>query len=453
MRRLYILLIFLLSACQPASLQTDQPALGFSLYIHPDGRLYVGDQVSFEVLPPPGWVSQDRQVQVSLADQVLGSTGFAPYGVGQRNQATLWWTWDTRHLQQGEYTLSFSILPAGPEWQQTVQLQSASINPYQNRTWASTTSACCTISYITATDSERDIQMLTRLVDEQAQDVSALLQTDFNQPISITFMPRLVGQGGFTINGIYISYLDQNYAGNTTAQVIHHEMVHILDASLGGELRPSIFVEGLAVYLSGGHFKSEALLPRAAAILELDQYIPLQKLVEDFYNQQHEIGYLEAGALVEYMVARYGWEKYENFYRHIPTLGSQADSLESALQQHFGITLNQLELDFLDELQAQVVSIAERDDLRLTIAFYDSLRRYQQVLDPSAYFLTAWLPDGQTMRQKGIVADFLRAPNRVDNQFFEYLLLNANRDLSAGDFEQADRLLGGINFLLDFYPK
>jgi hypothetical protein len=419
---------------------------------HPDGGLYAGDQVSVQVIPPADWVSQDKQVQVALGDKVLGSAGFGPYGVGQRNEATLWWIWDTKDLPAGDYALTFKILPEGATWQQDVVLKPTDQMPDPKSTWASTTSVCCTLFYMTNTDAGRDIDKLKIMVDEQEADVSDRMRSSFGQQISITFLPRLLGHGGFATNGIYVSYLDGNIAGNINGQVIHHEMVHILDANMGGESRPSMLVEGLAVYLSGGHYKIEALLPRAAALLELNKFIPLKTLANDFYNQQHEIGYLEAGALIAYMVNKYGWETYQAFYRHIPNLDSQANSLESALLQYFDISLGQLEQDFLAELNSQVVTEAVRNDLALTVDYFDSMRHYQEVLDPSAYFLTAWLPDGDTLRQKGIVADFLSRPDRLDNRVFEFVLRFANREIASGDYKLADFILGVVDYALDQYP-
>jgi hypothetical protein len=245
MRRFCLLAIVLLCACQLISRPASQPANEFSVRVHPDGDLVVGDQVSFEIIPPSGWENQGQQVQVSLAAQVLGSSGFAPFGVGWREQATLWWVWDTKELSPGEQTLSFSILPDGAEWQETVLLQPAGSQPEAQAAqaaWASTVTDCCEIFYITGTDAQRDLESLTQMVDQQAEDVTARLQTEINGQITITFLPRVLGHGGFTSNGIYISYLDENYTGNTTSLVVHHEMVHILDASLGGELLPSILV-------------------------------------------------------------------------------------------------------------------------------------------------------------------------------------------------------------------
>ena len=448
MRRFSIVLILLLTACRSIP-QVDS---GFVVRFHPDGGLYAGDQVSMEVLPPTGWTIQDKQIQVTLEDKVLGRAGFGPYGVGQKNEATLWWVWDTKDLQAGKYDLTFKVLPGGPDWQEEVDLKPASQTPFASSNWASTTSVCCQLYYITSTDAGRDIQLLKKMVDEQAADVSKRMQADFAQRISITFMPRLLGHGGFASNGIYVTYLDGNIAGNITSQVIHHEMVHILDGNLGGEMRPAMLVEGLAVYMSGGHYKSERLLPRAAALLELNKYIALKTLAGDFYNQQHEIGYLEAGALIEYMVDKYGWEAYDTFYRHIPNLDSPVRSMEAALKQNFNISLERLEQDFQTKLKTQKISESVRSDLALTIEYFDSMRHYQQVLDPSAYFLTAWLPDGEVMRQKGIVADLVRGPDGLDNRVFEFVLLAANHEISNGEYHVADILLKVTNFTLDLYP-
>ena len=133
--------------------------------------------------------------------------------------------------------------------------------------WEETHTQCCTVFYVTNTATERDLSSLTTLVDAQAQDVVEKMGTNFTEPITITILPRLLGHGGFTSSEISVSYLDRNYASNSWELVVHHEMVHTLDGQLGGDFRPTLFVEGLAVYLTGGHYKFEPLMPRAAALL------------------------------------------------------------------------------------------------------------------------------------------------------------------------------------------
>lgn len=470
-RHLSVLLVFLLSACQadvpppigpavsvtaptpspttplPAGTPapTPTPAVDFSVRVHPDGGLYVGDRVSFEVLAPQGFDPQGKSVELRAGEQLLGSQPFAPFGIGGRNQATFFWVWETTGWEAGPHRLTFTLQPGGVSWTETFTLHPAAEvpPPEPQARWESLASDCCTISYITGTEAHRDIETLAEMADAEAERVERLFGAQFPEKIPLTFLPRVLGHGGFAWNGLYVSYLDENYAGSATRQVIRHEMIHWLDARLGGELRPSILVEGLAVYLSGGHFKEEPILPRAAALLELDWYLPLRELTDAFYTSQHEIGYLQAAALVAYLVETYGWERFNTFYRDIHPApdGRQSTALDTALRKHFQQTLDALEANFLTFLRAQTVEEPHRADLRLTVAFYDTLRHYQQRYDSSAYFLTAWLPDIPEMRRRGIVADLLRRPREAVNRRIEALLIAADQSLRAGDYARTETLL------------
>ena len=192
----------------------------------------------------------------------------------------------------------------------------------------------------------------------------------------------------------------------------------------GGELRPTILAEGLAVYFTRGHFKVEPLFPRAAALVELGWYLPLVPLSDAFYLSQHEVGYLEAGALVEYMVDTWGLDAVLDFYRIIRphNSGSQARAIDQALRRQFGLSYAALEARFLAALEPYPVNSDLLEDVRLTFRLYETLRRYQQVLDPSAYFLSAWLPDIDELPQKNVVADYLRRPAGVESITLETML-------------------------------
>ncbi len=459
------------------------PETALRVLIHPDGSLYAGDLVSIEVLAP-----QDNdlrgysvQVQVDAPDgKSLAAVDFGNFGIGGRPEATLLWAWDTSGLQAGEHSLTFSVLPQGPTWtEQVTLLPGDQVPPPEPQAkWAQASSQCCILYYITGTAAERDLQKLLETADEQATDVSQRMGAKFGDPVPVVLLPRLLGHGGFTSKEIEVSYLDRNYAGSSFALVLHHEMVHLLDGRLGGDLRPTILVEGLAVYLTGGHFKKEALMPRAAALLppivgcvsasyapgtvsfnlagpvcSLDRYLPLRPLTDNFYFSQHEIGYIEAGSLVEYMLETWGWQDFSAFYRDIHSRSgeSQSQVMDAALQQHFGITFDELETRYIKALRQEEVTEAVVEDVRLTVAFYNTVRRYQQILDPSAYFLNAWIPDADLMRQRGIVADYLRHPDAPENVAIETLLVSADESLLNGDYERMDRTLQAINAMLDVY--
>lgn len=425
---------------------------------HPDDVLYVGDQVSLEVVPPTGLDVNGSTLQVQVdppGGQDLGKVDFNPWGIEGREQATFIWAWDTRDLAPGAHTLSFDVRPQGITWTEQVNLLPASDMPpdQAGAHWASTQTKCCTVFYITDTASERDLAQLTASIDQQAQDAISKMGANFTQPITVTILPRMLGHGGFTSDEISVSYLDRNYASNDWELVVHHEMIHAIDGHLGGDFRPTMFVEGLAVYLTGGHYKPEPLMPRAAALLPpyLSWYIPLKDLADNFYASQHEIGYLEAASLIEYMVGRYGEQAFNSFYRDIHNKQgeSQSTSIDAALQKHFSITFDELEQDFIAALDSEPNTASWVEDVRMTVTYYDTMRRYQQLLDPSAYFRTAWLLDNKSMRDKGIVADYLRHPHTPYNLALETLFINAHQDWENLDYTSASSTLAEINSVLD----
>jgi hypothetical protein len=477
-----------------AGLRPTAPSLSplssgaFEVRLHPDGPLYVGDRISFEVLIAADNFRPGQSVEIAFqsveASEKKYQIDFGPFGIGGRPQATLMWGWNTTGLVHGEHTVVFSVYPDELTWTQTVTLypSEAVPPPEPQATWAAAESECCLVYYITGTEAERDLATLLAILDEQTDLAIQRMGIQLQEPVSVVLMPRVLGHGGFAGKEIALSYLDRNYAGDTIDMVAHHEIVHILDARLGGELRPSILVEGLAVYLSGGHFKPEALTQRAAALLPpqegcipLDEtlvhlpddqptcglgwYIPLSSMIDNFYFVQHEIGYLQAAALIEYMLDTWGWQAYFEFYRDIrpqpdnpeeqTAAGYQQRALERALQDHFGLSLVQLEARFVESLQAEFVSAEQSADVLLTVRYFDTLRRYQRLLDPSAYFLTAWLPDTIQMRERGIVADFLRRPMHPENIRLETWLVEAFQALKNGDYAAAQERLSLVNAILD----
>jgi hypothetical protein len=429
----------------------------FEVQFHPDGGLYVGDKVSMEVIAPPGTNIDKLKVSVNVDPPdgaSLGPVKFGYFGLGRRPEATLYWNWDTGGLKTGVHELTFSVSPSGAHWTQSVTLLPASQlpPPEPEAHWATTESDCCNIFYITGTAAERDLPELLSMIDQQAQDVDQKFNYALNQPIPIELVPRVLGHGGFTAQQVAVSYLDRNYTAAPADIILHHEMVHLVDGRLGGEWRPSLFIEGLAVYLSGGHFKPEPLIPRAAALIDLGWYIPLESLMDDFYINQHEIGYLEAGALVEFMVKTWGWQAFSDFYRDMkpPAQGQDAlGSLNLAMLKHFQLPLAGVEARFLDYLQQETLTDENREDVRETVNFFDAVRRYQELYDPSAYYLTAWMVDGKQMRERRIVADYLRHPSRDENLTLETMLNAAGESLQGGDYVAVRDRLAAVNATLD----
>src|SRR5690606_6762071 len=163
------------------------------------------------------------------------------------------------------------------------------------------------------------------------------------------------------------------------------------------------------------------------------------------YPAQHEIGYLEAGAFIHYLVGQYGWPRFKGMYATFQSAPTDAQMLDQGLQTHYGQSLAAMEAEWLAHLRTRPADPAELADLRLTIELYDTLRRYQQAMDPSAYFLTAWLPDGPRARERAITADFIRNPDTPAHIALEAMIQAAGSDLLAGDTAGAAALLAGVN--------
>jgi hypothetical protein len=126
MRRITLLFVIflLIAACSPV-----QPGGQLTVIAHPDGPLYVGDQVSFEVLAPIAESDRTGNVSVTFEGHEIGQAGFAPYGLGERNQASLWWVWDTHKLNPGSYNLTFTLLPGNIAVTETFRLRPANQVP------------------------------------------------------------------------------------------------------------------------------------------------------------------------------------------------------------------------------------------------------------------------------------------------------------------------------------
>jgi hypothetical protein len=280
-----------------------------------------------------------------------------------------------------------------------------------------------------------------------AHDQAALGVT-LKGKITFTMLSRLLGNGGFTAGEVSITYIDRNAAPSDLFTIFAHEETHVLDRQLA-RTRPTIMTEGLAVYVAGGHFQPEPLEARAAALLALGGYIPLAQLANQFYLAQHEVGYLEAGSFIQYLVDQYGWPRFRTMYGAFNSAPSDGQMLDAALQAQYGQGLSQLEAAWLANLRALPPNPRQLDNLRLTIRLYDTMRRYQQLDDPSAYFLTAWLPDGAEARARGLFADFIRHPDGPDNIALESMLVAAGQALNAGDYAGSANLLDGVNRALD----
>lgn len=450
----------------PSPTPADLYLTAADVVLYPQPALYSGDLVTFDVTPHNlGEISPDKlTVRIYhgapasgtvVAEGVLGYPAFD--GIPR---ARLVWSWNTTGLvgvepltvwldpddviQAGDEnplnniaTLAVPILPAD----ELPAIEAAA-------EWVTTTTDCCILQYLSGTAAERDLPLLTAATAAGVAHVEEQLDARLPAPFEVHFVNRVIGHGGYAYQGLTLSYLDRHYAGANLETVVRHEAAHVLDRATMG-WSPALVTEGLAVWAAGGHFKPEPLPERTAALVELGWYIPLEELANDFYRQQHEIGYMEAGAFVAYLVEMYGWEGFQRLKGSFdPEAGGETAMLDAALQEAFGVSLSESEADFLDWLAAHPPGAENRRDVELTVHLFDAVRAYQQAYDPSAYFLSGWLPDPVEGARLSVEADFIRRRAMPENIALETMLIAARQALERGDYERCQALLQSIDHAL-----
>jgi hypothetical protein len=448
----------------PSPASDDLSLTPENVRIYPAPQIYAGEKATFQLLAhiPPTINPADVTVHVlvdyqDIVSGTLNASNLQGDGVG-----LLEWAWDTTGLA-GDHLVHvildrYDTVQAGdenPDNNQAaitvnVQEPAAAAPLERNATWVTAETNCCTLHVVSGTAAHRDLQSLTTAVETAVQQAAAKIGEQPTRKINVYLVDRVIGQGGYAGYSIVISYLDRSYAHNGFHQVMTHEAVHVLDRQFAPE-RINALAEGLAVWVSEGHYKAENIDQRSAALVSIGQYIPLAALIDNFYPVQHEIGYLESAGFVKYLIDQYGWLRFRDFYADVtaedaPTL---SQSLDLNLQKHFEITLADAEsrwLNYLSQLPQDAPAIA---DLETSIRYYNVMRRYQQLYDPTAYFLTAWLPSPETLEHEGNPSDLTRHPQSEINITLEVMLFAADTALRAGDYQQANILLDSIGRVLN----
>ncbi len=455
-------------ALPPSPTPSDLYLAPSGFIVYPEPQLYSGDKVTFDVIPQNLDSVNPNDLVVRIYRYTDGARNVIAEGrVGYPTfepipRARLMWSWDTTGLtgpqtlvawldpddqvQQGDanpnnniVTMTVSLLPAG-------QIPA----PEAGAIWSTTTLACCTIHYLSGTSADRDLLTITNAAQVAVGDIEQQLGVTISDPMNMYFIDRVIGQGGYAYDGTVLSYLDRHYSGVNLPIVLRHEATHVMDGAWIEVYPPAIMREGLAVYMSGGHFKIEPIPQRTAALLNLNRFVPLRDLADDFYMQQHEIGYLEGAGFISFIVDTRGWEAFRTFYSSFEQVpGSPADMLEAALKKNFGWSLAEAEHSFTDWLKEHPATPDQVRDLKDTVELFDTVRRYQAADDPSSYWLNGVLPNPRDAVSQHIVADFIRHPRTPENIALETMLIAARKALFAGQFDHCEALTAEVNRVLD----
>ncbi len=307
------------------------------------------------------------------------------------------------------------------------------------------------LHFISGSAAARDQDMLLEVAQNAYQAISTALGVADNPPVDIYLLDRVYGQGGYaTADWIAITYADRNYAPAQLDLVLQHELTHRLDAALGCQEALTLVREGLAVYLSGGHYRREPGTFLLSSLRAAGLYIPLETLVQDFYTHQHEIGYLEAASLVAFVDAVHGRDGLRTFCAATLS-GEDRDERARLLAgaQALGYSA-------VADLERAWWAWADREPpqerlaqaLHVETALLDTLRAYQQAYDPVAYYLTGVLYDVQLAESRQLTTDFVRAPQSAEAVTLELLLKQGLQAFQVGQLERAAALTGEVQQVL-----
>jgi len=313
--------------------------------------------------------------------------------------------------------------------------------------WLTRETGGLVLHYLSGSAAERDLEELVTDADAAYAFVTRRL-SESEAPVDVYLLDRVIGQGGYASDEwVAVSYPDRKYSPVSLTSVLRHELTHRLDGAMGCDDAPALMREGLAVYMAGGHYHPGPIRERAAALVPTIAYLPIDELTDGFYTHQHEIAYLEAGALISYLIDVYGW----------PVVGDMCETATAASgadPERWAAALDVLDLttDIETSWHAWLLSSgpdrAEAKQLGLETELMDLMRAYQAAYDPGAHYLEGVLFDPAEAEGLGVVADFVRRPRSAEAIAVELVLAMAQEAVEQRDGALLAILIGELRAAL-----
>ena len=451
------------ASAAPTAEQADLSLSPDGISLFPVPEIYAGDLASVKVVPhlPGGLAPNDVDVLVLVDDREIVAGNLNWRNLGGESFGLYEWVWPTDGLQ-GTHTITAILDPQdliqiGDENPDNntatvsvvVRPRSELPGPEANAYWFTSETGCCFVHVVSGTAAHRDVSQLLNQVAVAFEKASDRLDEPIRQRYQVYFIDRIIGQGGYAIDSMVISYLDRDYVGGGLEEVLVHEAVHLLDKQFAPN-RITFLSEGLAVWVAGGHYRQENLDQRMAALVELGRQVPLEQAIDDFYDLQHEISYLEAASFMSYLIETYGWRAVRLFYESASAddAATLSQAVDLNLQAYFNRTLGQAESDWMIYLEGLPRDREAALNLQSTIRFFDLVRRYQSLYDPTAHYLNAWLLSPEEALERGATADLSRRPATETNVALEAMLQAASEALQDQDYEGMNALLSSVSRVL-----
>lgn len=399
--------------------------------------LYAGDRLSVDVDPvlPEGLDDEaldDMRVTVTLPGSRDFSADVIRQGLDGVAQARFYWVTELpeepgTHVFTVTLVLPPEVEDADPDNNTTVlsvplHAREALPPPEPEARWVFTETAGFSLHYLTGSSAERD---LTLVLEEArlAHDAVTSRLGESDDQVDIYLLDRVVGQGGYAAaDWVAVSYTDRRYSPVALGSVLRHELTHRLDDIFGCDEAPTVLREGLAVYVAGGHYRSEPLRAKAGTLPTTSAYIPLGRLVQDFYTHQHEAAYLEAGSAVQYLVETHGWDAIATVCEAAAEAGGTDMARWDAGLAALDMERAEFETGWLAWLDASQVAVHDQALLELELRLMDTMRAYQAAYDPAAHYLEGLLFSPEEGAREEIVADFVRRPRDPEPVGLELVL-------------------------------
>ena len=420
--------------------------------LYPGPLHYVGDLISMELVVGNGAQLKnevDATISIDRQSPPIQAKGYLYDSPLTTNVLVLRWVWDTSNLDSGMHQVMVTLPDTGGQEPQKlstyVNLLPASARPPQEvgAKWDVRNTACCTLRFVTHTPAERDVYSLADRANKAVAAVEQKMGFPVaKKPVPLTFIGVEWGNGAYTGDEVVLSYVDRAYVANDFDTVLRHEITHWAMRPYGGH-EPLLLAEGVAVYIAGGHYKPEPMPERGRALVDMDLYIPLTTLTDQFSAQQHETAYIEAGSFVQYLVETYGWGKFLSLYGSDHLDGSGSRWLDEALRLQYQKGLSDVERDYKAWLMKHDAG-TQLNDVRLGIALYNLIRRYQ---DQYAPYQEA-LPASQDAVDRKQTAEFMRQANAPENIALEMVFETAGKQLRAGQYAQLEMTLAAVDAAL-----
>lgn len=322
--------------------------------------------------------------------------------------------------------------------------------------WSEASSEHYLFRFYPGSAAARDIEQIKRSAEQALVHDSAIIPATEAISITVYLVPRIFWQGGVAYDGstLMISYTDRNYAGVGAELYLQHETVHALAHGLvkeGGDIG-GLIGEGLATYVPGGHYGPEPIDAWTAALRRNGRFVPLCRLRVTFFEQQHEIAYLEGASFVGYLIRTFGLPAFRTFYADEPAIPEDAAQdvdgfcAREATRTTAGTgkTYAELEAGWMSFLDEQDPSTTEQAGIEGQLRFFDLMRHYQEVRDPDARIL----PQSPRRWDATLQRAFATPALTETNALYETLFIATDRALDGGDPATANALMDELDIAI-----